>query len=650
MSIPLSRRRFIAGTGAILLGACSSNSESAVPPGTQTNTPGPSISTAGAITGSSTAPVAPAGTIRVLLPANSILDSTFVRTADVLGRSIDTEVYADVAFVADRLVQQQGDFQYDVVIAPSVFVPGAIEKGLLQEIDAAFVPSAARLVAGARGRAWDPDDRYTVCKELGFTGYAWDRQVLPDGIDSWASFVEAAASEAVGGRTTLLREGVEAISTIYWANGSRIATDLEPDRALTDLREFVESFVLDLDSFPSARMLEGSVALAQMWNGEGRSLVLSDPDRWGYAVGGPVTGGWMESFMIPAEAPNAADAHRFIELMLDPEISARQSVERGYFTGLESVIDAIADEPRADLIIVGPDGTGADGDLPEVLADVDPELVRQAVIVEPPGSSAPATTAAATTTTAAAVEATRPAPTTVPPPVTIPDERRVLRAQDENDDVARMQRRLTEVGFSVGPADGQYGDVTLAAVLAFQRSQGLQTDGVVGAYTWAALDSPTPIVATPRTSTPTRGTPAGSPSDVASGTTAVASGGDGRWVKAVIHLDSFTDDFYDAAGNLVATFPNSPGVNGLTPTGTFQVYSRSADTYYSKNPAETMKWMVRFNGGVGFHGIPRINGVPETTPLGQAPSSHGCIRHADDVAKRIYDHLVDGATVIVQHG
>lgn len=35
--------------------------------------------------------------------------------------------------------------------------------------------------------------------------------------------------------------------------------------------------------------------------------------------------------------------------------------------------------------------------------------------------------------------------------------------------------------------------------------------------------------------------------------------------------------------------------------------------------------------------------------LGTAPSSHGCISHADDAAKRIYDNLGDGATVVGQH-
>ena len=58
-------------------------------------------------------------------------------------------------------------------------------------------------------------------------------------------------------------------------------------------------------------------------------------------------------------------------------------------------------------------------------------------------------------------------------------------------------------------------------------------------------------------------------------------------------------------------------------------------------------WVAEIQPGKVLY---EINGVPEPTPLGQAPSSHGCIRHADDVAKVIYDNLADGATVVVQHG
>ncbi len=54
-------------------------------------------------------------------------------------------------------------------------------------------------------------------------------------------------------------------------------------------------------------------------------------------------------------------------------------------------------------------------------------------------------------------------------------------------EVSRMQTRLRDLGLYAGPIDGDFGGGTLAAVKAFQKSQGLVPDGQVGPKTWAAL-------------------------------------------------------------------------------------------------------------------------------------------------------------------
>ena len=60
--------------------------------------------------------------------------------------------------------------------------------------------------------------------------------------------------------------------------------------------------------------------------------------------------------------------------------------------------------------------------------------------------------------------------------------------------VAR-ERTSSEVLYSCGKSgvDGIFGADTLAAVKAFQRDQGLNADGIVGAATWAALENPQSI-------------------------------------------------------------------------------------------------------------------------------------------------------------
>ena len=49
--------------------------------------------------------------------------------------------------------------------------------------------------------------------------------------------------------------------------------------------------------------------------------------------------------------------------------------------------------------------------------------------------------------------------------------------------VAIIQRKLTELGYYHGAADGVYSRITKAAVLEFQQDNGLRPDGAVGAET-----------------------------------------------------------------------------------------------------------------------------------------------------------------------
>ena len=123
---------------------------------------------------------------------------------------------------------------------------------------------------------------------------------------------------------------------------------------------------------------------------------------------------------------------------------------------------------------------------------------------------------------------------------------------------------------------------------------------------------------------------------------------------ARIVLDEQRVYVYNHRKRLIATLPASTGVDDQTPVGTFKVFSQSAQTFYTPNPSERMRWMTRFTkgregGNIGFHGIPykvtKSGEIPFFTPLGIAPSSHGCIRMRVADAKWLF-HNMDIGTVV----
>ncbi len=71
----------------------------------------------------------------------------------------------------------------------------------------------------------------------------------------------------------------------------------------------------------------------------------------------------------------------------------------------------------------------------------------------------------------------------------------ILKLDSVGSDVSALQRSLRDAGFNPGEIDGSFDLATQAAVIAFQKSEGLAADGIVGPNTARALGlSVIPIV------------------------------------------------------------------------------------------------------------------------------------------------------------
>ncbi|MEY3266506.1 MAG: hypothetical protein RJA15_952 [Actinomycetota bacterium] len=105
---------------------------------------------------------------------------------------------------------------------------------------------------------------------------------------------------------------------------------------------------------------------------------------------------------------------------------------------------------------------------------------------------------------------------------------------------------------------------------------------------------------------------------------------------------------YNKRKRLIATLPASTGLFDTTP--------KSAQAYYAPSPNERMRFMTRFTkgregGNIGFHGIPykvtKAGEIPFPTPLGVAPSSHGCVRMRVADAKWLFSNMKIGTVISV---
>lgn len=73
--------------------------------------------------------------------------------------------------------------------------------------------------------------------------------------------------------------------------------------------------------------------------------------------------------------------------------------------------------------------------------------------------------------------------------VGVPKAKPFLKLDSIGDEVAKLQSILGELGYNCGAADGIFGKRTEARLMAFQREEGMEADGVYGPSTKTLIES-----------------------------------------------------------------------------------------------------------------------------------------------------------------
>ena len=264
-------------------------------------------------------------------------------TAD-LGPEIRLDSFGSNEELISKLVAAKGTSGYDIVVPTGVFIPQMIENGLLEKLNRDLIPNIEFVDDAYLGRAWDPENEYSICKAWGTTGFVYDTTVITRELATWADFLDAAQNEA-SGRTSVLDDPGDLTGMYFWANGIDWNTTDEAD--LTAAEEYIVSNlapnIAAFDSYPGgAAIPQATHALMQAWNGDARIGILEspDPDRWKWVFPGPETEIWMDNWAIAAGAPNPEAAHAFIDYVLEPENSLAELDYIGYHTGGKDIEQA----------------------------------------------------------------------------------------------------------------------------------------------------------------------------------------------------------------------------------------------------------------------------------------------------------------------
>lgn len=257
----------------------------------------------------------------------------------------------------------------DVLVPPDYAVRQLSAEGLLLPLDPALLPNLVHLEPHFRtGRAHDPEARLSLPKDWGTTGYLYRADRIAGSPASWADFWELAASPAHSGRVSLLDSPGEVIGAALKRRG-RSYNDSSPEalgRArldLLDLHPHLRCFATDYKPL----LAGGEVDLALGWNGDAAALAAQGvPVRYVLPAEGSQI--WEDDWAISADSRQPAQAHRFLDFMLRPEIAAREAEFTGYATPNREAKARLAPSLREDPAIYPP---------PEVMALLEPGLPHE---------------------------------------------------------------------------------------------------------------------------------------------------------------------------------------------------------------------------------------------------------------------------------
>jgi putrescine transport system substrate-binding protein len=305
---------------------------------------------------------AQAETLNIYNWSDYIAEDTIAKFTEATGIEVVYDVYDSNEVLEAKMLA--GSSGYDLVVPTSDFLQRQIEAGVYQPLDKSKLPNLvnmdAELMAGAAG--YDADNAHSVIYMWGTTGIGYNIDMIAERlgadyeVNSWdLVFDPETVAKLADCGVSMLDAPTEVIPAALNYLGhnpnSEDKAELEAAAAL------LESIRPHIRYFHSSQyindMANGDTCIAVGWSGD----VFQARDRADEADNGvnlayvvPKEGAlqWFDMLAIPADAPNPDAAHKFINFIMEPQITADITNYVWYASANEAALPLIDEEITSD--------------------------------------------------------------------------------------------------------------------------------------------------------------------------------------------------------------------------------------------------------------------------------------------------------------
>ena len=228
--------------------------------------------------GSALARPAASGTLHYYNWIDYVNPDTYVAFTKATGIAVRRSYFASNEALLARL--RSGARGYDLAAPTGYTIATLADEGLLRRIDWKKLPNVRQTIDPKfLGLPHDPDDRWSVPKDWGTTGFMYRTDKIKERPTSWAQFFSL--FEKYPRKLTLLDGSAEVIGSVAVMMGYSFNTDAdkELDRVRTfllRLRPFVRAF--DSRGYATA-IAQGKAYGGLGWNGDGAYVIAHTPNH-----------------------------------------------------------------------------------------------------------------------------------------------------------------------------------------------------------------------------------------------------------------------------------------------------------------------------------------------------------------------------------
>lgn len=221
-----------------------------------------------------------------------------------------------------------GNPGYDVIVPSNEYVTRMAQAQMLQELDKSLIPNAANILPEFADAPFDPGRRYSIPYTWLCIGVAYRKSKMPANFvpDSWRYLFD---SPQFSQRIAVLGESADLIriASMYKQYTSGHVAELTgiPETVLSQVEQMLIRQKPHIKQFHTDNgqdlLVAGEVDIVMEYNGD-IAQVMRDSDDIGWVI--PTEGGMenQDCLCIPTNAPHLAEAHAFINYILEPQPGA----------------------------------------------------------------------------------------------------------------------------------------------------------------------------------------------------------------------------------------------------------------------------------------------------------------------------------------